>query len=69
MWAWVRRLTRREVTGDDHTPGSYVMEAEWERSEELRPDRLGPSEFDVVDPEMYQVPDRPVRTLGPLRRH
>ena len=27
--------------------GSFVVVAQWERSEELRPDRLGPSEEDL----------------------
>lgn len=40
------------------SPGTFVMDAVWNRTEELRPDRLGPDETVVQDPE------RPSRTLG-----
>jgi hypothetical protein len=44
--------------------GTFVMEAEWERSEELRTDRLGPSQDDVENPERVRVERwRPRRTL------
>jgi hypothetical protein len=47
---------------------TFVMEAEWLRSEELRPDRLGPSQDDVENPERVRVERwRPSRTLGPLK--
>ncbi len=60
---WLRRWSR-----PDHMPSrSFVMDAVWERSEELRPDRLGPTQDDVVNPEMYRVKDRPLRTLGPFK--
>jgi len=36
---------------------SFVIEADWERAEELRVDRLGPDDQDIVDPE------RPESTL------
>lgn len=46
--------------------GTYVGEIEWHRSEELRPDRLGPTQDDVQDPEPVRDPWRPQRTLGPM---
>jgi hypothetical protein len=62
----LRSIFRRRSRGVDRTPGTYVMEAAWERSEELRPDRLGPSQDDVEDPERVQVERwRPSRSLGP----
>jgi hypothetical protein len=48
--------------------GSFVAEVEWQRNEELRPDRLGPSQDDVPDPEPVRDPWRPSRTLGPIRK-
>lgn len=48
--------------------GTYVAEIEWERSEELRPDRLGPTQDDVTDPEVVRDPWRPSRSLGPMRK-
>jgi hypothetical protein len=47
------------------TRRSSVVEAEWERSEELRPDRLGPGPDDIEDP-IPVDPFRPSRTLGRL---
>lgn len=46
--------------------GSFVADVEWKRSEELRPDRLGPSQDDVTDSEWVRDPWRPGRTLGPM---
>jgi len=42
-------------------PQTFVEDAEWQRAEELRPDRLGPGPDDIP-----QVTDdeRPERTLG-----
>jgi hypothetical protein len=42
--------------------GTFVMDATMARSEELRVDRLGPSQDDVVPHD----PERPSRTLGKL---
>lgn len=55
----------REKASRALKPGTFVMEAEWLRSEELRPDRLGPSQDDVVNPERVKLERwRPSRTLG-----
>lgn len=55
MWArLVAQLRRKPIERK-----TYVMDVEWKRSEELRPDRLGPSQDDIQDPE------RPTKTLGP----
>lgn len=43
--------------------GSYVTDIEWHRVEELRPERLGPSEDDVQSEGI----ERPSKTLGPMR--
>lgn len=46
---------------------TFVMDAQWSRTEELRPDRLGPGEDDLTD--VVRVdPWRPKRTLGPMRK-
>jgi hypothetical protein len=61
-----------EKVADARPSGTFVMDAEWERAEELRPDRLGPGEDDLDDEEpvvnLYSLndPERPVRTLGPI---
>jgi hypothetical protein len=63
--SWLRDLFKRRqkpVGGS----GTYVMDVEWHRSEELRPDRLGPSQEDVPDPVQVRDPWRPSRTLGGL---
>lgn len=48
--------------------GSFVAEAQWERCEELRPDRLGVTEDEIIaeDPQWQPPPDawRPRSTLG-----
>lgn len=59
---WWRRFTRKP----EEKSGTYVADIEWKRVEELRPDRLGPSQDDVPDPEVVRDPFRPLRTLGPL---
>lgn len=42
---------------------TYVVEADIHRVEELRTDRLGPTEKDVVGPGGPLNEDRPLRTL------
>jgi hypothetical protein len=56
----VRVLRRKDVT----RRGSFVVEADIRRSEELRADRLGPDEDDVVEDKPIVDPDRPLRSLG-----
>jgi hypothetical protein len=68
-WLGLRRfleLRRRGKKVPIERAGSYVADVEWQRSEELRPDRLGPSQDDVIDPEPVRDPWRPSRTLGPI---
>lgn len=52
---------------------TVVVQADIERTEELRVDRLGPDEDDLDKDEREPfVPDdpwRPSTTLGPIRRH
>lgn len=74
-WWRYLALRRRGVKAEraaqvlEPKPGTFVMDAEWERSEELRVDRLGPTQDDVEDPERVRVERwRPSRTLGPLPR-
>lgn len=60
----------------DNPKKTYVEEPGWERAEELRVDRLGPTEDDLRqdDPEwtppegLQRDPFAPRRTLGPLRQ-
>lgn len=61
----LRTIFRRRAgkTAQTDVQGTYVMEAQWERSEELRPERLGPSQDDI---DLVQDPWRPRRSLGPL---
>lgn len=60
-------LERRPEPKEEQLRGSFTMETEWFRSEELRPDRLGPTQDDVENPERVRVERwRPSRTLGPL---
>lgn len=68
MSAWRDWLIDR--LGGTRPRGSYVVDAEWERSEELRVDRHGPTEEMIKreDP-TWQPPldaERPSSTLGPL---
>jgi hypothetical protein len=44
--------------------GTFVSDAEFHRTEELRVDRLGPSEEDVPDHAPPDDPWRPQRSLG-----
>jgi hypothetical protein len=52
---------------------SYVADVTWERSEELRPERLGPGAEDIDEAdESTEVPIdpwRPRRSLGPMKRY
>lgn len=62
----LRRLFERKRAKRSDAGGvgqSFIAEVEWHRSEELRPDRLGPSEDDLVIP---VDPWRPRKTLGPM---
>ncbi len=69
---WKRRIIVRlgGVVPDEKQ--TFVMEAQMERAEELRVDRLGPSEDDLVGEREPFVPPndpwRPATTLGPIRR-
>jgi len=65
MKLWPKRWSFRRK--DEQPQGSFVMDVEWQRSEELRPDRLGPTDDDIRDPERVRVERwRPTRSLGPL---
>jgi hypothetical protein len=60
---WWRSRSAREDAGV--VRGTYVVEAEMHRAEELRPDLLGvPSEDELND--RPHDPWRPARSLGPL---
>jgi hypothetical protein len=70
---WKAKRERRRQVGEAIRNGrlpefhreTYVMDVAWERAEELRVDRLGPNEDDVVNPERVRVERwRPLRTLG-----
>lgn len=62
----LRQIFRRR-NADTSERGTFVMDAQWSRTEELRPDRLGPSHDDVQGSEKVRAdPWRPARTLGPL---
>ena len=58
---WRRQLRNDPLTRS--SGGTFVIPANWDRTEELRPDRLGPTEDDV---QPLHDPERPVRTLGKL---
>jgi hypothetical protein len=58
-----RILIRRVIEKPRKREGTFVIEADIQRSEELRPDRLGPTEDDVVDPVLPNGAVRPSRTL------
>ena len=60
------RLFRPKQVVNEKPQGTFVMDSKWERSEELRPDRLGPGQDDVPDPEPVRDPWRPTRSLGHL---
>jgi hypothetical protein len=58
-----RILIRRVIEKPRKREGTFVIEADIQRSEELRPDRLGPTEEDIVDPVLPNGGVRPSRTL------
>lgn len=63
---WWRSRSTRENAGV--VRGSYVVEAEIHRTEELRPEVMGvPSEDEIHD--RPHDPWRPSRTLGKLPEH
>lgn len=70
MKAWLLALLNRRVVRQR----TFVADVEWHRSEELRPDRLGPSEDDLAESDSAWRPPkdaardpwRPKNTLGPL---
>jgi hypothetical protein len=67
MRLWPKRWTFKAKA--EQPRGTFVMQTEWVRSEELRPDRLGPAEDDVEDPERVRIERwRPSRSLGPMKR-
>lgn len=57
-----RVLIRRVIEKPRKREGSFVVEASIERSEELRPDRLGPTEDDIQDPALPAGGVRPARS-------
>lgn len=57
----VRTLIRREVSRPKRV-GTFTVEADIQRSEELRPARLGPGEDDIQDPAMPLGSERPARS-------
>lgn len=59
----VRQAIRNGTLGEYHHEkhGSHTAPVVWNRTEELRPDRLGPSEDDIP---ADRDPWRPARTLG-----
>jgi len=62
----LRKIFRRRnaQAGVVQPRGTFVMDIDWVRSEELRTDRLGPSQDDVENPERVQTERwRPRRTL------
>lgn len=63
---WKRRIIERLGGVVPEDPGTFVMDSEIRRVEELRPDRLGPDPDDVGV--MPRDLGRPSRTLGPFPR-
>lgn len=60
---WLVRL----VLGDIQPRGTFVVDAEIHRTEELRADRLGPDEDLIAEETAWEPPpdpERPRRTLG-----
>jgi len=55
-----RKASKSPIAGVVPPRGSFVLEANWERAEELRMDRLGPTEEDVKMPDDSE---RPAATL------
>lgn len=68
MRSW-REIVVSMLGGELKRRRSFVVDAEIERGEERREDRLGPTEDDLwkSDPEWKPPPDQwaPSRTLGP----
>jgi hypothetical protein len=60
-----RVRTRVLVVREIKQRATFVIDADIERSEELRPDRLGPTQDDVENPEIIRPGWAPVKTLGP----
>ena len=57
---WAKALCEAANAAGGVVPGrSFNVDTEWDRSEELRTDRLGPSQDDVK----VDDPDRPVKRL------
>lgn len=54
-----RKAGKSPLAGVDRSR-SFVIEGDWERAEELRTDRLGPTDDDVKIPD---DPERPQATL------
>lgn len=66
---WKARLIRYLGGVVPEPRGTFVSQAEIERSEELRVDRLGPSAEDLDDytaPTLPHDSERPESSLGPL---
>lgn len=63
---WARALVEAvNRTGGVVPPRVTVADAEWERAEELRPDRLGPDTQDISPAdETISDPLRPGKSLG-----
>lgn len=55
------RMLIRRVVEKPRKRETFVVEASIERSEELRPDRLGPGENDIQDPAPPNGAARPER--------
>lgn len=56
---------RRGGVDHNHSQGTFVVEAEMHRAEELRPELLGVPSEDELDGRPHD-PWRPARTLGKL---
>lgn len=68
---WKRRIITRLGGVVPEEKKTFVMDAQMERAEELRVERLGLSEEDLVgerEPFVPADPWRPATTLGPIRR-
>lgn len=61
---YVRRLRK------PHGRGSFVADVQWERNEELRPERLGPSDEDIRrDDPFWKPPPAALRDSGRPTTH